>query len=203
MEMNQQTTTKKVKVIGTQQYINASTGELEEMQVTELQDRDFNFTKIWLKNLITKLELVGNQKTKLAYWIIDHLNKENQLVMTYRQMSKESKISLETVRMTMKILMDADFIRRLNIGAYVVNPDVVFKGSRGARLNILSVYNTAEHVTMTDTEKIKCYRKSIKLLEEKIQKLEIKSATLASDGKYYVEANILEEAQAVTTSTSV
>ena len=190
--MNQQTTTKKLKVVGTQTFINTTTGELENMQVTEMEDRDFNFTKIWFKTLITKLELVGNQKTKLAFWIVDHLNKENQIIMTYRQISKESKISLETVRMTMKILMDADFLRRINIGAYVVNPDIVFKGTRGARLNVLSIYKTAEHVTMTDEEKVKCLRNSIKILQEKIDKIEAKNAKLANDGKYYVEPNIVD-----------
>ena len=202
--MSQQTTTKKVKVIGTQTYINTATGEMEDMQVTEMEDRDFNFTKIWFKTLITKLELVGNQKTKLAFWIIDHLNKENQIIMTYRQISKESKISLETVRMTMKILMDNDFLRRINIGAYVVNPDIVFKGTRGARLNVLSVYKTAEHVTMTDEDKIKCYRRSIKLLEERIKNLELKNAKVGSDGKFYIEPNIIdvEPTPIATASTS-
>ena len=59
-----QTTEKKVKVIGTQLYINATTGELEEMQVTSIENRDFNFTKVWMKNFIATLELVGNQKSK-------------------------------------------------------------------------------------------------------------------------------------------
>ena len=39
-----QTTTKRVKVVGTEEYINTRTGELEQMQVTSIEDRDFNFT---------------------------------------------------------------------------------------------------------------------------------------------------------------
>ena len=187
----EQTTSKKVKVIGTQTYINATTGELEDMQVQSIEDRDFNFTKIWMKNLIATMELVGNQKTKLAYWIIDNLNKENQLIITYRKMSEETKISIETVRMTMKILLDADFLRKIQNGVYIVNPDIVFKGTRGARLNVLNIYqNEAQHITMTDDEKIKNYRSSIKYLEEKIKKLEMKKAIQAADGNYYVEQSL-------------
>ena len=92
-----QTTEKKVKVIGTQLYINATTGELEEMQVTSIENRDFNFTKVWMKNFIATLELVGNQKSKVAFWIIDHINKENQLPMNYRQIAAESGVSYQTV----------------------------------------------------------------------------------------------------------
>ena len=57
------TTTKKVKVIGRQDYINVETGELESFDVTRIEDRDFNFTKVWMRNFISALDIVGNQKT--------------------------------------------------------------------------------------------------------------------------------------------
>ena len=40
------TTRKKVKVIGTETYIKQSTGELEEMQVMRIEERDANFHKL-------------------------------------------------------------------------------------------------------------------------------------------------------------
>ena len=60
--------------------------------------------------------------------------------MTYRQIAKKSGISLDTVRVTMKALMDSNFIRKINNGAYCVNPDVLFKGTRTGRLNVLLQY---------------------------------------------------------------
>ena len=104
--------------------------EVEDFQVVRTEDRDFNFHKVWLQSIINSIDLIGNQKTKLAFWIIDNLNKENQLIMTYRQIAKKSGISLDTVRVTMKALMDSNFIRKINNGAYCVNPDVLFKGTR-------------------------------------------------------------------------
>ena len=187
-------TSKKVKVIGTMPFINAVTGQVEDFQVNSIEERDFNFTKIWMRNLIATLELVGNQKTKLAYWIIEHLDRENKLTLTLRQIAEQTGISLETVRITIKILLDADFLRKINISAYMVNPEVIFKGTHKARLGILNVYRTeAEHVVMTDEEKIKNYQSSIKYLQEKIQKLEMKKAQLASDGKYYVQETVIDE----------
>ena len=106
--MNKKMTTKKVKVIGTQEYINKNTGELQEMQVVSVEDRDFNFHKLWLSHIINSLDLIGNQKTKLAFWIIEHLNRENQLIMTYRQISEKSGISLQTVTRTISALIDSD-----------------------------------------------------------------------------------------------
>lgn len=134
-------TSKKVKVIGTQQYVDTTTGELVPMQVVSIEDRDFNFHKLWLSHIINSLDLIGNKKVKLAFWIIEHLNKENQLIMTYRQIAEGSGISLDTVRVTMAALIESNFLIRLNQGAYQVNPDVIFKGTREGRLNVLYQYS--------------------------------------------------------------
>lgn len=138
-------TSKRVKVIGTQQYVNQNTGEVEDFQVVQMEDRDFNFHKVWLHNIVMALDLIGNQKTRLAFWIIDHLNRENQLVMTYRQIADKSGISLDTVRITMKSLIESNFLRRINQGAYCVNPEVLFKGTRNGRLNVLLQYQALDH----------------------------------------------------------
>ncbi|WP_430060100.1 replication/maintenance protein RepL, partial [Priestia aryabhattai] len=42
------TTRKKIKFSGTQKYINQDTGEIVEMNVTEIEERDANFHKVWL-----------------------------------------------------------------------------------------------------------------------------------------------------------
>lgn len=161
------TTTKKVKVIGQQEYINAETGELESFSVTSIEDRDFNFHKVWMRNFISTLDIVGNQKTRLCMWIVDHINKENQLIGTLRGIADSSGMSLETVRVTMKILLDVDFLRRVQNGVYIVNPDIVYKGSYGSRMNILNQYSTAERVKMTDEEQLAHLMDSIKALTAK------------------------------------
>lgn len=160
----EQTTSKKVKVMGTEEYINVRTGELEEMQVTSIEDRDYNFTKFWMKNFIATLDIVGNRKTKLCFWIIDHVDRENRLIGTYRSIADQSGISLDTVRITMKILMDADFMRKMQNGVYVVNPNLAFKGTRNARMGVLNQYTSAEYVPMSDEEKLDNLTASIKAL---------------------------------------
>lgn len=146
-------TSKRVKVIGHEQWKNPHTGEVEDFQVVRTEDRDFNFHKVWLQSIINSIDLIGNQKTKLAFWIIDNLNKENQLIMTYRQIAKKSGISLDTVRVTMKTLMDSNFIRKINNGAYCVNPDVLFKGTRTGRLNVLLQYQALDWHSENDETK--------------------------------------------------
>lgn len=142
--MGRQQTTKKVKYIGTQEYINTTTGEVESFQVTSVEERDFNFTKIWMKSFLATLDLVGNAKTRVAYWLIDNITKENMLPYTYRQIATATGYSLDTVTKTMSVLLEADFLKKLNQGCYIINPDIMFKGTRPARLNALTQYHTAE-----------------------------------------------------------
>lgn len=175
-----QRTTKKVKYVGTQEFYNMTDGTIETMQVSSIEERDFNFHKVWMKNFISTLDLVGNQKTKVAFWIVDNLNKDNQLICTYRQIAEKTKISLETVRTTMGILLDADFLRKVSNGCYMVNPDIVFKGERGKRLNILNQFHDAEHVELSDAEKLSNMLRSIDSMQKNLNKL-IKEATVLQE----------------------
>ncbi|MBO5364059.1 MAG: replication/maintenance protein RepL [Clostridia bacterium] len=136
------TTRKKVKVIGTETYIKQETGELTEMQVVSIEERDANFHKIWLEHIIHSMDIIGNQKIRFAFWLIDQMNSDNQITMTYRQMSDKSGVSLDTVQRTIKALTDSGFLKRYNIGVYQVNPDVIFKGGKNSRMNVLLEYNS-------------------------------------------------------------
>ena len=179
---NQQTTSKKVKYKGTESFINAQTGELIEMQVTDIEERDFNFAKIWMRHFIATLDLIGNKKTQFAFWLIDNLDRDNKLSYSYRQMADMTHISLDTVRITMKILLDADFLRRVGT-AYMVNPDIVFKGTHGARLNLLQQYHEAPITKMSNQEKISCLKESIRQLQDQLQRLEHTTDTNVVDAE--------------------
>lgn len=142
--LKKQTTSKKQKLIGVTHYIDPKTGELVPMQVTKVEYRDFNFHKVWLQNLIVSLDDVTNKKMELAFWIIDNLNKENQLVMTYRTIAKKSGISEGTVKATMKALQTGSipFLKKINSGAYQVNPEILWKGTHSSRMGIVFDYST-------------------------------------------------------------
>ena len=137
-------TIKKQKLIGVQEYINPNTGEVVPMQVFSVEERDFNFHKVWLQHLVDSLDSISNQKLRLAFWIIDNLNKENQLVMTQRQIADKSGMSLKTVQRTMKALQEGNpaFLIKINGGAYQVNPNIIWKGSHSSRMGVIFNYTT-------------------------------------------------------------
>ena len=141
-----QTTSKKQKFTGYKELVDPDTGERIPMQMNVIEDRDFNFTKVWMQNLVNSLDEISNQKLRLAFWIIDNLNKENQLIMTQRQISEKSGISLQTVSRTIKALCEGNppFLQKINSGAYRVNPDVMFKGSHNNRMGICFEYHKTD-----------------------------------------------------------
>lgn len=178
-------TSKKVKYVGTQEFIDAKTGEVVTMSVTDIEERDFNFAKIWMRNFISTLEMVGNQKTKLAYWIIDNLDSQNRLIATARAIATETDISYGTVASTMKILQDVDFLRKQQSGVYVVNPDVYFKGQHGHRMNVLNQYHEIgqEKPQLTKEDKILNIQESIRVLQEELAKLKAEPIDMVQEGQ--------------------
>lgn len=140
--MRKQNTSKKQKFIGSKELIDPATGEVYPVQINTVEDRDFNFHKVWLQNFIMSLDSIANQKLKLAFWIIENLNKENMLIMTQRKIAEKTGISLPTVSKTMRLLCEPEeedmipFLQKINSGAYRVNPDVLFKGSHSNRMGI-------------------------------------------------------------------
>src|SRR5699024_10481312 len=138
------TTRKKVKFLGTKEFIDASTGEKVTMQVTNIEERDANFHKIWLGHMLESLDMIGNQKIRVAMFIMENINKENELIMTYRVIAEKSNTSLQTVSETMKALQESNLLSKIRNGYYRVNPDVIFKGGRNDRMNVLLRYSKGE-----------------------------------------------------------
>jgi hypothetical protein len=134
------TTRKKVKIVGRENYINQNTGEIKEMQIINIEERDANFHKIWLGHILSSIDLIGNAKTKLAFWILDNMDSQNQLIGTHRKIAEKVGMSTKTVTETLKILIDADFLQKIQNGVYRINPNILWKGGKHDRMNVLIEY---------------------------------------------------------------
>ena len=182
---------KRNKVIGTTSYINRETGEIKEMQVVETDDyeKDSNFHKLFLQDFISALELVANQKTKLCYWIITNMNRDNMLLYSYRQIADKTGISYGTVADTMKTLQETDFLRRHSSNCYIVNPGILFKGTYQRRSIALGKYYESEQGKRLASEekRLQDIQKSIAKLqrqEKRIQNvLQVAKSLKESDTK--------------------
>src|SRR5699024_1656264 len=114
------------------------------MQVTNIEERDANFHKIWLGHMVESLDMIGNQKIRVAMFIMENINKENELIMTYRVIAEKTNTSPQTVSETIKALQETNLLSKIRNGYYRVNPDVIFKGGRNDRMNGLLRYSKGE-----------------------------------------------------------
>jgi len=134
---------KKQKIIGKQNYINPATGEIVECVVVEKNvEQDFNFFKVWLMDLLNILELVGTKKMKVVNYIFDNLNtQENIFIGTHQEISEKLGVSRVVVSQTFKILIESGLLIKRNNGIYMINPEILVKGSTGKRMHLMVKYN--------------------------------------------------------------
>lgn len=141
MEENMGQTQKKVHVIGQETYINAATGEFHEMQVVEVSERDAHFQKLWVGKILEAVDALSTKRMKIVLWLVrESALHRNLIPMTVRQMAEAIGVSTVTLNKTLQLLEEHDIIRR-ETGRVWMNPDVVYKGGAGGRLEVLTRYN--------------------------------------------------------------
>lgn len=138
--MTKQKTTKKMKVVGNQQYINKETGEVENFNVIKMESRDFNFDKIWIAHILDSLEAIGNQKIKVMTELLRLKNRDNLILATQSELVKSTGVSRPIISQTIKVLIESDFLQKVRNGLYRINPDHLFKGNQKNRMSILLEY---------------------------------------------------------------
>jgi predicted transcriptional regulator len=138
-------TTKRTKVIGSQEYINSETGEIQTFEVVSLEDRDFNFDKIWIAHILSAIDEISNAKIKVLFYLFSLKRNphDNIIAITIDEICKGSLVSKPTVIKSLKILEKHDIIKR-KTGRIMINPDILFKGGNKHRMNVLLQYNKSK-----------------------------------------------------------
>lgn len=145
-------TRKIVKVLGEEEYINKRTGEIQKMQVISYEDRDANFEKLWLGHILEALDLIGNCKIKVLATILRLRDRNNRILGSQQLIATESETSLKTVADTYKQLIELNILKKEANNIYMINPDVIFKGGKGDRMNILLQYDKSDGAEETEEE---------------------------------------------------
>ena len=140
MSKQKQTSGKKQVRIGRERYINEATGEVQEFDVIEQTEKDFNFDKLWLGHILNSLDIIGNKKIKVLNWLLSNKNSQNQIIGTQRAIAEKTDVSTPVVTETIGMLIQSNLLKKVQGGVYMLNPDILFKGGNRQRLNILMKY---------------------------------------------------------------
>lgn len=171
-EAKKNNTFKKLKVIGEQEYINRNTGEIVPMQVMEIEDRDANFSKIWIAHILDAIEEIGSAKMKvLMHLIKKRQTADNSIIATQEQIANDCNVSKRTVQDTLKALEKHKVLARHRAvkGVYMLNPNVLFQGTHNKRMNVLIKYHQEHQMSLfeqQEREQIKEQAIAVKVIEQ-------------------------------------
>lgn len=134
------------RVIGTDRWINQSTGEIIETQTLskEVKDVDIGFEKLWIGHILEAIEEVGNAKVKVLFWMLKNKDQNNMVRGTVREIAEATGVHRNTVVSLTTALRKADVVRLEYGGRWILNPGVIFKGGHSKRMNVLIRYKAME-----------------------------------------------------------
>jgi len=143
-EKNKQRKSKKIKrmeIKGKQTFIDQNGQPRDFLVVEKNIEQDFNFHKIWINDLVGILEIIGTKKLSIIKWLLGNMNNtDNTIYFTQRGLSKELKISLPVINETIKLLIENNFMTKIQNGVYRINPDIIVKGGTNKRINLAIIY---------------------------------------------------------------
>lgn len=135
-------------LVGTKkrQLVDTETGE--KIEVEQITKRVYGQKAFWKLYLMDFLQILGGFEYKqldVMIYILEHTEQSNNtFIGTYRSLEKDVGVSYDTVRRTMKILQEKEFIKRIQNGVYQVSPEIMMKGSDHKKQLLLNYYNEEE-----------------------------------------------------------
>lgn len=140
------------------ELVDVETGE--QIFVDQITKRVYgtkNFWKCYLMDFLTVLGIIDSKQLDVFIFIVENTNQSNNTFLgTYKHIAKEVGVSEPTIAKIMKKLQENNFIRKIQNGAWLVNPNILMKGNDTKRQILLSYYESEEpinEISMTRTKR--------------------------------------------------
>ena len=137
-------------LVGTQKkhYIDADTGE--SIWVDNIAKRIYgtkNFWKCYLMDFLAVLGILDSKQLDVFIFIVENTNQSNNTFLgTYKHISKSIGVSEPTIAKIMKKLQENNFVKKIQNGAWLVNPNILMKGNDHKRQILLTYYESEEPI---------------------------------------------------------
>lgn len=140
------------------ELLDTETGEIIHVdQITKRTYGTKNFWKCYLMDFLSVLGIIDSKQLDIFIYIVENTNQANNTFLgTYKKIAKDVGVSEPTIAKIMKKLQENNFIKRLQAGAWLVNPNILMKGNDTKRQILLSYYESEEpinQVTMSRTKR--------------------------------------------------
>lgn len=130
------------------ELLDVQTGEQVFVdQITKRVYGSKNFWKCYLMDFLTVLGIIDSKQLDVFIFIAENTNQSNNTFLgTYDHIAKQVGVSRPTIAKIMKKLQENNFIKKLQNGAWLVNPNILMKGNDHKRQILLSYYESEEPV---------------------------------------------------------
>ncbi len=138
--------------------LDIDTGESMTVdQITKLVYGTKNFWKCYLMDFLSVLGILDSKQVDVFIYIVENTNQSNNTFLgTYDKISKDVGVSRPTIAKIMKKLQENNFIKKMQAGAWLVNPNILMKGNDQKRQILLTYYESEEpinQITMSRTKR--------------------------------------------------
>ncbi len=149
--------------------VDQDTGEVILVdQITKRVYGTKQFWKVYLMDFLTVLGIFDSKQVDIFIYIVENTNQSTNLFLgTYTKIAKDLGVSRPTIAKIMKKLQDNQFVKKVQDGVWLVNPNILMKGNDTKRQVLLSYYESDEPI---DEITIKRTRRSAINTEEEAQK---------------------------------
>lgn len=137
-------------LVGTRRrnLLDLETGE--QMMVDQITKRvygDRQFWKVYLMDFLSVLGIIDSKQVDVFIYVAENTNQANNLFIgSYAKIAKDLGVSRTTVYTIFKKLQANHFVRRVQNGVWMVNPDILMKGNGNKRQILLSYYRSEEPI---------------------------------------------------------
>lgn len=128
------------------ELVDKNTGEILQVeQTTRLLYGSKSFWKCYLKELVAVMKNLSSKQFNVFVYIIEHARpSDNLFIGTYDKIMKDTGCCRQTVAVSMKKLQEHDFIKKVQNGVWIMNPDVLMKGNANKYRLLLSSYKSGK-----------------------------------------------------------
>lgn len=130
------------------ELVDRETGEVIWVdQITKRTYGTKNFWKCYLMDFLTVLGIIDSKQLDVFIFIVENTQQANNtFIGTYKHIAKSVGVSEPTIAKIMKKLQENNFIKKVQNGVWLVNPNILMKGNDTKRQILLSYYESEEPV---------------------------------------------------------
>lgn len=130
------------------EFLNKATGETMtvDKQISKwTYGSEDSFWKCYLMDFLSVLGVIDSQQAKIFIHIVKNTSQSNNLFIgTYRNIAEDLKVSHTTIATIMKKLQEKEFVKKVQNGVWLVNPNILMKGNDIKRRMILLSYQQSD-----------------------------------------------------------